>query len=334
MLSINKITKSKDLKFITQAVDISSFIYDETKQVQNQKMQAVGQLAGSVAHDFNNLLTAMLGFCDILLAQSGPTDPGFHETMQIKENANRAAKLVKQLLAFSRKQALNLSATDVNEVTVELASLLKRLLGEQIDIKIDCARRIRFAMRDKNQLEQVLINLCVNARDAMEVKGKLNIKTREESIGTDFKEMECYAPSKFKRMTPGEYLVIEIADTGSGILKDIIDSIFEPFFSTKDPGSGTGLGLSTVLGIVKQIGGHIRLKTEMGKGTTFFIYLEQAKEIKKTQAYRDNIDMSLISNLCKKESKEKAKKVLIVEDEEAVRMFEAQVLKLKLIPIY
>ena len=313
LLSINKITKSKENKFICQVVDISDFIYDESKQIQNQKMQAVGQLAGSIAHDFNNLLTAMIGFCDILLEQHGPTDQGFNEAMQIKQNANRAASLVKQLLAFSRKQVMNLSAININEIIVELASLLHRLLGEGIDFKIDCSRHIVNAMSDKNQLEQVIINLAVNARDAMDAQGNLVIKTFEKTIDSSFDESKYHSPSKFEKITPGNYVVIEVSDTGSGISDKIIDEIFEPFFSTKDPGSGTGLGLATVYGIVKQIGGHIRFETTVGKGTTFYVYLEATKEIIQTRAYRDKIDMDLIGDLYKKDSKEKKSKILIVE---------------------
>lgn len=327
LLSIDKITKSKESSFICQAVDISDFIYDESKQIQNQKMQAVGQLAGSIAHDFNNLLTAMIGFCDILLEQHGPTDQGFNEAMQIKQNANRAASLVKQLLAFSRKQVMNLSAINVNEIIVELASLLNRLLGEGVDLKIDCSRHIVDAMSDKNQLEQVIINLAVNARDAMDYKGKLVIKTYESEIDSNFNDKEYYAPTKFETINPGKYVVIEVTDTGSGIPNDIVNEIFEPFFSTKDPGSGTGLGLATVYGIVRQIGGYIRFKTEINKGTTFYIFLEATKEKKQTKAYRDKIEMNLIGDLYQKNSQDKKSKVLIVEDEEPVRMFEAHALR-------
>lgn len=327
LLSINKITKSKEPKYLCQAVDITDFIYDESKQIQSQKMQAVGQLAGSIAHDFNNLLTVMIGFCDILLEQHGPTDPGFNEAMQIKQNANRAAELVKQLLAFSRKQVMNLSSNCVNEIIVELASLLHRLIGEEVKLDIDCRRHISNALTDKNQLEQVIINLAVNARDAMNRVGNLSIRTKELEIDKKFDENKYHAPNNFEKVKPGKYVVIEIEDTGTGISAEIIDNIFDPFFSTKDPGAGTGLGLATVYGIVKQIGGHIRFQTEKDKGTIFYIFLEATDQKRQSKAFRDKVKMDLIGDLYKKDSKERKSKVLIVEDEEPVRMFEAHALK-------
>lgn len=327
LLSINKITKSKEPKYLCQAVDITDFIYDESKQIQSQKMQAVGQLAGSIAHDFNNLLTVMIGFCDILLEQHGPTDPGFNEAMQIKQNANRAAELVKQLLAFSRKQVMNLSSNCVNEIIVELASLLHRLIGEEVKLDIDCRRHISNALTDKNQLEQVIINLAVNARDAMNRVGNLSIRTKESEIDKKFDENKYHAPNNFEKVKPGKYVVIEIEDTGTGIPAEIIDNIFDPFFSTKDPGAGTGLGLATVYGIVKQIGGHIRFQTEKDKGTIFYIFLEATDQKRQSKAFRDKVKMDLIGDLYKKDSKERKSKVLIVEDEEPVRMFEAHALK-------
>ncbi|MGV2333178.1 MAG UNVERIFIED_CONTAM: ATP-binding protein [Planctomycetaceae bacterium] len=193
--------------------------------------------------------------------------------MQIKQNANRAAALVRQLLAFSRKQVLSLKVLNINNVMLDLSSLLTRLLGDKVKFKIEYGKRINNITADQTQLEQVIINLAVNARDAMEEGGVLTIKTSNYIIDDSFDEKAYHAPIGYTTIPHGEYVLITICDNGTGIPKDIIDKIFEPFFSTKDSFSGTGLGLATVYGIVKQIGGHIRFQTEHNKGTCFYIFL-------------------------------------------------------------
>src|SRR5205807_720810 len=238
----------------------------EIQFAQSQKMQAVGQLAGGVAHDFNNLLTAMIGFCDLLLMRFRPGDPSFADIMQIKQNANRAANLVRQLLAFSRQQTLQPRIIDITDVLVELSHLLRRLIGENIELKVVHGRDLGLAKVDQGQLEQVIINLAVNARDAMQGGGTLTIRTANINQASAMRRGHEIMPA-------GNYVLIEVSDTGIGIAKEHLPRIFEPFFSTKEVGSGTGLGLSTVYGIVKQTGGFIFVDSAPGRGANFQIYL-------------------------------------------------------------
>lgn len=284
----------------------------EFQFVHSQRMQAVGQLAGGVAHDFNNLLTAMIGFCDLLLQRHSPAEQSFSDIMQIKQNANRAAGLVRQLLAFSRQQSLQPKVINITDTLSDLSALLRRLLGPSIDLKVKHARDLWAIKVDKGQFEQVIINLAVNARDAMENKGVLKITTSNHNNKKNFVQ-------NHDTMPPGEYVLIELEDTGSGIALDIIDRIFEPFFSTKAVGSGTGLGLSTVYGIVKQTGGFIFVDSILNKGTNFRIFLPRhiAKEIEDVQQYEDKALNDLTGTA----------RILLVEDEDAVRMFAARALK-------
>ncbi len=240
----------------------------ELQYAQAQKMQAMGQMAGGVAHDFNNLLTAMIGFCDLLLQRHGVGDPSFSDLMQIKHNANRAAGLVRQLLAFSRKQPLKPKLIDVTENFVELSQLLHRVLGEQITLKFNHSSDLGYIRVDPVQFSQVFLNLAVNAKDAMNGCGTLTITTRVENLA---------APYQFGADTikPGEFVVIDVKDSGCGIPVENLNRIFEPFFSTKQNvvGSGTGLGLAMVYGIVRQTEGFIKVESVVGKGTTFSIHL-------------------------------------------------------------
>ena len=241
----------------------------ETQFAQSQKMQAVGQLAGGVAHDFNNLLTAMIGFCDLLLLRFRPGDPSFADIMQIKQNANRAANLVRQLLAFSRQQTLQPRVLDITDVLAELSHLLRRLIGENIELKVVHGRDLGLVKVDQGQLEQVIINLAVNARDAMPGGGTLTIRTANMSSEHPMRRGHEVMP-------PGEYVQVEVTDTGVGIPRENLARIFEPFFSTKEVGSGTGLGLSTVYGIVKQTGGFVFVESEPSAGARTFIDLPAA----------------------------------------------------------
>ncbi len=217
---------------------------------QSQKMESVGKLAGGIAHDFNNVLSSIMMATDFLLTAHKPSDPSFQDIMQIKQDANRAASLVRQLLAFSRRQTLRPQVLDLGETLSELSNLLRRLIGERVTLDPVHGRDLWPVKADQSQVEQVIVNLAVNARDAMPEGGKLTLKTsnvtREES-----------QRAAFKGMPPGEYVRIDVTDTGTGIPPEIIDRIFEPFFSTKEVGKGTGLGLSTVYGIVKQTGGFV-----------------------------------------------------------------------------
>jgi two-component system cell cycle sensor histidine kinase/response regulator CckA len=282
-------------------------------------MQAVGQLAGGVAHDFNNLLTAMIGFCDLLLLRFRPGDQSFADIMQIKQNANRAANLVRQLLAFSRQQTLQPRVIDIGEVLSELSHLLNRLLGENVELKMVQGRNLGTVRVDQGQLEQVIINLAVNARDAMPGGGTLTLKTSNvERTEPIYRDLEV--------MPPGAYVLIEVSDDGTGIPREIIGRIFEPFFSTKEVGSGTGLGLSTVYGIVKQTGGFIFVESEVGIGTKFSLYLphHQRRDGEAGPVtHFDALEVMAPRDLTG------AGTILLVEDEDPVRLFSARALRNK-----
>ncbi len=233
---------------------------------QSQKLETVGKFAGGIAHDFNNVLSAIMMATDFLLNAHRPTDPSFQDIMQIKQNANRAASLVRQLLAFSRRQTLRPEVLDLGEALSDLTMLLRRLLGEKVALDVVHGRDLWQVEVDISQFEQVIVNLVVNARDAMPEGGKLTVRTANVMAA------DC-ARYSYDGMPPADYVLIEVADSGTGIAPDILDKIFEPFFSTKDVGKGTGLGLSTVYGIIKQTGGFIYVDSVLGKGTTFRIFL-------------------------------------------------------------
>jgi two-component system cell cycle sensor histidine kinase/response regulator CckA len=233
---------------------------------QAQKMESVGELAGGMAHDFKNLLNIILLATDFLLTTHRPTDPSFQDIMQIKNTANRAAGLVQQLLAFARKQTLLPQVLDIGEALSEFVVMLRRMIGEKVALDVVRSRDLWPVKVDGNQFEQVVLNLAVNAGHAMPDGGKLTIRTAnittEEARGFTYKGMPA-----------ADYVLIEVADTGTGIAPEDIDKIFLPFFSTKEVGKGTGLGLATVYGIIKQTGGFVYPESELGKGTTFRIFL-------------------------------------------------------------
>lgn len=288
----------------------------EAQFTQSQKMQAVGQLAGGIAHDFNNLLTAMIGFCDLLLMRHRAGDPSFADIMQIKQNANRAANLVRQLLAFSRQQTLQPKVMDVTDVITDVSHLLRRLIGAGIELKINHERDLGLVKVDQGQMEQVLVNLAVNARDAMGNTGTLTIKTRNfinkqkrPMVGTD-------------EMPPGEWVAVDVTDTGTGIPPEVVARIFDPFFSTKPLGQGTGLGLSTVYGIIRQSGGYVGVETKVGRGTTFSIYMPRAE----VQAAQVEVAAPVVEKV---EDLTGSSRILLVEDEDAVRSFSVRALQNK-----
>ena len=296
----------------------------EVQFAQSQKMQAVGQLAGGVAHDFNNLLTAMIGFSDLLLDRHGPDDPSFADIMQIKQNANRAANLVRQLLAFSRKQTLEPVLIDPAEALSELSNLLGRLIGEKIELVMEHGRDLGFIRVDRGQFDQVMINLAVNARDAMPGGGTLTLVTRAEDVDAPMQRGHDLIDA-------GAYVCIDVTDTGVGIPRENLERIFEPFFSTKEV--GTGLGLSTVYGIVHQTDGHIRVDSAPGEGTTFGIYLPRYDE---SRAPADTAPASARAKVVAlpiagavDTDLTGAGVVLLVEDEDAVRMFGSRALRNK-----
>lgn len=259
----------------------------EMQVAQAQKMQAFGQLAGGVAHDFNNLLTAVIGYCDLLLQRHGIGDPSFSDLLQLKYNVNRAAGVARQLLAISRKQPLNPKIIDVNEACSDNEHLIGRLLGEQIKFKKNYGTNTGYIRVDPVQFSQVLINLAINAKDAMNGKGNLSITTHSERLNT---------PYQFGTdvIQPGDFVVISVTDTGCGIPPENLNRIFEPFFSTKKNvlGSGTGLGLAMVYGIVHQTEGFIKVHSEVNKGTTFEIYLpsyESPKQYQNTEEQDEEV---------------------------------------------
>ncbi len=288
----------------------------EAQLAQTLRLQAVGQLAGGIAHDFNNLLTAMIGFCDLLLLRHRPGDQSFADVMQIRQNANRAASLVRQLLAYSRQQTLQPHVISLAEVLGELAHLLRRLIGANIALKLDHGRDLHPVLVDQGQLEQVVINLAVNARDAMAEGGTLTIRTQNATLTEAI-------PSAGETVPPGDYVRIDVVDTGTGIPPEIVDRIFEPFFSTKPIGQGTGLGLSTVYGIVRQSGGYIVLDSKPGHGTTFMIFLPRHAVGAGAGARREGEGEEAARDLTG------AGTILLVEDEDAVRLFGARALRNK-----
>jgi two-component system cell cycle sensor histidine kinase/response regulator CckA len=300
---------AEDDTAVVFAVDKTESKSLEVQLAQSQKLLAVGQLASGIAHDFNNVLTPIIGFADLLLAKMRPTDPAFADVMNIKQNANRAANLVRQLLAFSRKQTLQPKVHVLTEALSDLGNLLGRVLGEKVELRISHDRDLGFVLADIHQFEQVIINLAVNARDAMPNGGTLTVKTYNVSEEAS----RGIAPHL---MPPGDYVACEVEDTGTGIPEHIREKIWEPFFSTKDVGKGTGLGLSTVYGIVKQTGGFIFCDSEVGKGTTFRIYLPRHYPQTPDEPVADDKPAET-----QKRDYTGKERILLVEDEDAVRAF-------------
>ena len=290
---------------------------------QSQKMDMVGQLAGGIAHDFNNVLSAIMMANDFLLNAHKPTDPSFQDIMQIKQNATRAATLVRQLLAFSRRQTLRPQVLDLGDALSDLTMLLRRLIGEKVKLDLVHGRDLWPVKVDVSQFEQVIVNLAVNARDAMPDGGTLTVRTANVTA-------EEAGRLPYKGMPAADYVRIDIIDTGTGIPADIVDKIFEPFFSTKEVGKGTGLGLSTVYGIVKQTGGFIYVDSEADKRTSFRIFLPRHHP--EQEVHPD----AMAANGVAKDAPAVAKPrtdltgqgtILLVEDEEGLRSLNARGLR-------
>ncbi len=305
---------------ILHFIDTTEHKHLEVQFAQSQKMQAVGQLAGGVAHDFNNLLTAMIGFCDLLLERHDLADPSFADIMQIKQNANRATNLVRQLLAFSRKQTLQPEVLAITESMSELSNLLGRLIGENIELKMEHQPGLGLVRVDRGQFDQVIINLVVNARDAMPGGGTLTIRTSNVDVAAPVQRGH-------ELIEAGSYVLIEVTDTGVGIAKENIERVFEPFFTTKEVGAGTGLGLSTVYGIIHQTGGYITFDSAPGEGTTFSIFLPRHADdaaagegVPETAGAPEAAPAGDLTGVGT---------VLLVEDEDAVRMFGGRALRNK-----
>jgi two-component system cell cycle sensor histidine kinase/response regulator CckA len=305
---------------IVYAVETTEQKALEAQMAQSQKMQAVGQLAGGIAHDFNNVLTAIIMAADLLLTNHRPSDQSFPDIMNIKQNANRAASLVRQLLAFSRRQTLRPEVLNLTDVLADLRMLLARLVGNEVKLTVEHGRDLWPVKADIGQLEQVIVNLAVNARDAMPDGGELTVRTKNVAAN------EC-ASYGYRELPAADYAMIEVEDTGTGIPADIIKKIFEPFFTTKEVGKGTGLGLSMVYGIIKQTGGYIFCDSEVGRGATFRIFLPRhVAEARPTEQSSQVAGDSDAGAPAKPKQVEAAKDlsgsatVLLVEDEDAVRM--------------
>ncbi len=287
----------------------------EAKFVQSQKMQAIGQLAGGVAHDFNNLLTAISGHCDLLLLRHDQGDPDYGDLVQIHQNANRAAALVSQLLAFSRKQTLRPETLDLRDTLSDLTHLLNRLVGERVTLTLSHDPVLKPIRADKRQLEQVLMNLVVNARDAMPEGGEIRVDTEVVTLDKPVERNRAVLPA-------GDYVTVKVSDEGIGIEPGVLQKVFEPFYTTKRTGEGTGLGLSTVYGIIKQTGGYIFVDSVPGQGTEFILYfpvsevedpvLDTASDPAPAAVHKNGDGV-----------------VLLVEDEAPVRAFASRALRLR-----
>jgi len=295
---------------ITERKQIESALKSSEEQLrQSQKMEAIGRLAGGVAHDFNNLLTAIRGYSDLLLLRLDANSPTRREVEEIHKAAERAASLTQQLLAFSRKQVLQPKSMDLNAVVSGMDKMLRRLIGEDVDLVTILTPDLWNVLVDPSQVEQVIMNLLVNARDAMPKGGKVTIETANV-------ELDHQYARRHPVVKPGEYVLLAISDTGTGMDEETKKHLFEPFFTTKERGKGTGLGLSTVYGIVKQSGGYVWAYSEVGKGTAFKVYFprygdkaSEAKDLASSNA-----------------SLRGGETVLLVEDDEGVRSFVLQLL--------
>lgn len=302
-------------KVIAILNDVTEYKTLEAQFAQSQKMEAIGQLAGGIAHDFNNLLTAISGHCDLLLLRRDESDPDYGDLSQILQNANRAAGLVAQLLAFSRKQSLTPEVIDLRDALADLTHLLNRLVGEKVHLTLEHGPVLRPIRADRRQLEQVIMNLVVNARDAMPGGGEIRIETENRYLDTPLERDRASVPA-------GDHVVVRVMDSGGGIPPERIGKIFEPFYTTKPAGEGTGLGLSTAYGIVKQTGGFIFVDSHPGTGTTFSLWFPACRAALEARP-------TSIRAVPPRVADQTVSTVLLVEDEAPVRAFAARALRLR-----
>jgi len=314
-VSLSRIKEHGEHVLIAVLNDATELKTLEAQFVQSQKMQAIGQLAGGVAHDFNNLLTAISGHCDLLLLRHDQGDPDYGDLVQINQNANRAASLVGQLLAFSRKQNLQPEVLDLRDTLSDLTHLLNRLVGEKVTLSLSHDPGLRPIRADKRQLEQVLMNLVVNARDAMPKGGEIRIQTESQTLEINLERDRAIVPA-------GDYVVVKVCDDGIGIAKDKLQKIFEPFYTTKGVGEGTGLGLSTAYGIVKQSGAFIFVDSVPGTGTSFSLYFPAHDKV-----VSDQFEVTAQQDIPHNKKGEGV--ILLVEDEAPVRAFASRALRMR-----
>lgn len=314
-VTITRLQENGKVSLIAVLNDATELKTLEAQFVQSQKMQAIGQLAGGVAHDFNNLLTAISGHCDLLLLRHDQGDPDYGDLVQINQNSNRAAALVGQLLAFSRKQTLRPEVVDLRDTLSELTHLLNRLVGEKVSLSLSHDPTLATIRADKRQLEQVLMNLVVNARDAMVDGGDITIQTAGVRLEIPLTRDRAVVP-------PGDYVSVKVSDNGCGIAPDNLAKVFEPFFTTKRTGDGTGLGLSTAYGIVKQSGGYIFIDSVVGAGTSFTLFFPVYDQL---GSRRKQTIAPAIDNV----QPNAGGVVLLVEDEAPVRAFASRALRLR-----
>lgn len=314
-VTLNRVHENGEVSLIAVLNDATELKTLEAQFVQSQKMQAIGQLAGGVAHDFNNLLTAISGHCDLLLLRHDQGDSDYADLVQINQNANRAAALVGQLLAFSRKQNLRPEVLDLRDTLADLTHLLNRLVGEKVSLTLSHDPVLPAIRADKRQLEQVIMNLVVNARDAMPDGGEIRIQTDRIEITEPMTRDRVVVP-------PGSYVSVQVVDEGTGIAPDKLQKVFEPFYTTKRTGEGTGLGLSTAYGIVKQTGGYIFVDSMQGEGTTFTLLFSVHDHVNTPAALPEKTEDAA-------PAKHGEGVVLLVEDEAPVRAFASRALRLR-----
>jgi len=308
-MSVHRDADGQSQHFISVIEDITEWRTLEAQVRQANKMDAVGQLASGVAHDFNNLLTVILGFAELISSDAAMAEKHARDLGEIIKAAQRATGLTKQLLAFSRQQVLHSAPLDVNGLITEMTAMLGRLIGEDIEVTLSLAPNLPLAFADRGQLEQVVMNLMVNARDAMPGGGSVTIETTDVDLeNSSFHE---------EAVMQGHYVMLAISDTGSGMTRETQRRLFDPFFTTKDTGKGTGLGLSTTYGIVKQSKGYIWVYSELGRGTTFKVYLPCS-----------NLDVSFkaAGPAATAPLKSASETVLLVEDEAGVRRLSKRIL--------
>jgi signal transduction histidine kinase len=306
---LTALKRSETEKEKVEALEALRQSQEELRQA--QKLEAIGQLAGGIAHDFNNLLTVIGGYCELLLRAAELDESAREKIEEVKSAAERASSLTRQLLAFSRKQVLKPELLDPNSLVEGIGKMLRRLIGEDVEVITSLTPDVGTINADPSQIEQVLINLVVNARDAMPNGGTIIIETANVELDQAYSDMHI-------AVNPGPYIMLAVSDTGTGMDAETVKHMFEPFFTTKELGRGTGLGLSTIYGIVKQSGGNIWVYSELGKGTTFKIYLPLAdNDQAKSSASKQPQKAVTTAN----------ETILLVEDEEIVRKLTGEILK-------